>query len=193
MSGYRPITDVWILARSKVKYYGAYPAGFLSRARALLGVRHDDCVLHVCAGKIREYPYAGLGPNDVTLDLDPACQPDLLWDVRHGVPEGPWASVLIDLPYTPDDAERYAPGRNAFPQLNDVLKSALAAIPIGARVGVLDYLWPHAGALGKEVAVVGVGTGRNGRARWFTVWEHVSPTETRDAEAPESTTRSLLE
>jgi hypothetical protein len=30
---YRPITDVWILARPKVKYYGAYPNGFLERAR----------------------------------------------------------------------------------------------------------------------------------------------------------------
>jgi len=29
---YRPITDVWIFARSKVKYFGAYSAGFLSRA-----------------------------------------------------------------------------------------------------------------------------------------------------------------
>jgi hypothetical protein len=29
---YRPITDVWILARSKVKYFG------VSRARAVLGV-----------------------------------------------------------------------------------------------------------------------------------------------------------
>lgn len=35
---YRPITDFWILARPKVKYYGAYPSGFLERARALVGV-----------------------------------------------------------------------------------------------------------------------------------------------------------
>ena len=34
--GYRPITDLWFLARPKVKYYGAYPNGFLERARALL-------------------------------------------------------------------------------------------------------------------------------------------------------------
>ena len=29
---YRPITDVWILGRPKVRYYGAYPSGFLERA-----------------------------------------------------------------------------------------------------------------------------------------------------------------
>lgn len=34
MSSYRPICDLWILARPKVKYYGAYPNGFLERAAA---------------------------------------------------------------------------------------------------------------------------------------------------------------
>jgi hypothetical protein len=58
---FRPIADVWILARSKVKYFGAYPAGFLSRARDLLGVGINDQVLHVCAGKVRKYPYRGFG------------------------------------------------------------------------------------------------------------------------------------
>lgn len=114
---YRPITDVWILARSKVKYYGAYPAGFLHRARALLGVSPDDAILHVCGGKVRDYPYRGLGPNDRTLDLDPACQPNFLQDARDALPRRActcvgyachephlWDAVLIDRPYTPEDA-----------------------------------------------------------------------------------------
>jgi hypothetical protein len=173
MSNYRPLTDVMILARSKVKYYGAYPAGFLGRARHLLGVRPDACVLHVCAGRVRDYPYEGLGPNDITVDLDPETKPDLIWDVRQGVPEGPWDAILMDLPYTPEDAAHYGPGAAAFPSVNDVLKSALSLLPIGGRVGVLDYLWPHPGKLGKEIAVLAVGTGRNGRARWYTVWERL--------------------
>lgn len=63
---YRPITDVWILARPKVKYYGAYPNGFLERARALLGVSPFDPVLHVCGGSAREYPAKprGFGPRE---------------------------------------------------------------------------------------------------------------------------------
>jgi hypothetical protein len=172
---YRPLTDVMILARSKVKYYGAFPGGFLSRARHLLGVRPDDCVLHVCAGKIRDYPFSGLGPNDITLDADPACAPDLLWDIRDGIPPGPWAAILMDLPYTPEDAAHYVPGVAAFPSVNAVLKSALAQLPIGGRVGVLDYLWPQPGTMAKEVAVIAVGTGRNSRARWYSVWEKLDP------------------
>lgn len=178
---YRPICDVWLLARSKTKYYGAYPAGFLGRARDLLGVRASDAVLHVCAGKVREYPYRGLGPNDRTVDLDPETDPDYIRDVRSGLPlppimfDGPvfWPAVLIDRPYSTEDAAHYKPGAESLPPLNPLLKAALAVVPIGHRVGVLDYVWPHPGKKGIERAVVAVGTGRNGRARWFTVWERL--------------------
>lgn len=178
MGNYRPIADVWILARSKTKYYGAFPAGFLHRARHLLGAGPDDAVLHVCGGKVREYPFRGLGERDMTVDLDPATEPDYLMDVRKGIPIGPdgpgqWHSILIDRPYTEADAAKYVPGAEALPDLNKLLKDALLSVPPGHRVGVLDYLWPHPGKVGKEVAVVGVGTGRNARARWFTVFERI--------------------
>lgn len=178
---YRPITDVWILARSKVNYYGAYPAGFLGRARALLGVDPLTPVLHVCGGRVKDYPFKGLGPYDKTLDLDPALNPDFLQDARLPLPsnwfEGikvPWPAVLIDRPYSKDDAAHYAPGADALPEVNLLLKHALQAVGVGGRVGVLDYVWPHPGKLGREVAVVAVGTGRNNRARWFTVFERLA-------------------
>lgn len=174
---YRPICDTWILARSKTKYYGAYPAGFLGRARALLGVNDLDPVLHICGGRVRDYPYKGFGINDKTLDLDPALEPDFLQDARDPFPEpamGQWSAILIDRPYTAQDASHYAPGADVLPDLNDLLKRALRAVPVGNKVGTLDYLWPHPGKLGKEVAVIGVGTGRNGRARWYCVFERLS-------------------
>jgi hypothetical protein len=189
---YRPITDVWILARSKVKYPGAYPAGFLHRARALLGVGPDDAVLHVCAGRVRDYPYEGLGPHDITLDLDPVTDPDLLHDAREALPmrhvrvdtdlaswddAAPpifWDAVLIDRPYTREDAAKYGPGEHALPDANALLKSAIAVVKPGHRVGMLDYLWPQPPQNAKEVAVIAVGTGRNNRARWFTVFRRTA-------------------
>lgn len=181
---YRPICDVWILARPQrlkdgTTYYGSYPRGFLHRARALLGVSPRDAVLHVCAGKVREYPLKGLGKFDKTLDLDPALNPDYLHDARVALPwrdemqYEPWASVLIDRPYTETDAANYVPGADALPPLNPLLKNALGVVPEGGRVGVLDYLWPSPPVFGTEVAAVAVGTGRNSRARWFTVWERL--------------------
>lgn len=191
--GYRPITDVMILARSKTPYYGAFPAGFLHRARALMGVGPADPVLHICGGRVKDYPYSGFGVNDKTLDLDPACHPDFLQDARDPLPfyhcndaaclaclddkwggGHLWNGILIDRPYTEADAAKYAPGEEALPPINDLLKRALERVPLGHRVGVLDYMWPHPGKFGKEVAVTAVGTGRNNRARWFTVFERLA-------------------
>jgi hypothetical protein len=84
---YRPICDTWMLCRGKTGYYGTFPAGFLERARYLLGVTIFDPVLHICGGKVKDYQSGpmkgkGLGPNDRTVDLDPDLNPDFLMDVR---------------------------------------------------------------------------------------------------------------
>lgn len=70
-----------------MKYYGSYPGGFGERARALLGVHITDPVLHVCSGQVKNYPYKrAVGPNDKTLDLDPANAPDYVHDAREPFP-----------------------------------------------------------------------------------------------------------
>jgi hypothetical protein len=171
---------VWLLARAKLKggrkFYGAYPGGYPERARMALGVHIDDPVLHVCSGCIRWYPYArAFGPNDKTLDLDPALEPDYLQCATAPYPAG-FAAVLCDPPYSPEDAKRYAPGAAAYPAPNAILRRGLEAVEIGRRVGILHYVWPAPprATMAKEVFVAAVGTGRNGRARWYTVWERLS-------------------
>lgn len=188
---YRPITDVWIMARSKTKYYGAFPAGFLHRAIQLLGVGRNASVLHVCGGKVREYPFRGFGPNHKTLDLNPKTKPDFLQDAREPFPMrqlgnhrakdvvAPWDAVLIDRPYTDDDADCYVKeglkeGHKVLPSANLLIKNAIAVLPVGGRVGMIDYVWPQPPKNATEVAVIGVGTGRNSRARWYTVFERMS-------------------
>jgi hypothetical protein len=171
---YRPICDTWILARSKVKYYGAYPAGFLHRARHLLAAHIEEPVLHVCSGHLREYPYRGLGLGDKLLDLDPTCEPDYLQDARKVFPasgRGYWKAVLIDRPYTPEDADQYVPGRELLPSANELVKNGIAAVAVGSKVGILDYIWPQPPKNAIEQAVITVMTGRNNRARVFTVFE----------------------
>jgi len=222
---YRPVCDVWILARTKLKkddagnkqsYYGAYPSGFLHRARQLLGVRRTDPVLHVCGGMVKHCLYRGFEENDRTLDLCIETEPDYLMDARQmGVKSGDrfpmviyepggrgekagwyygaaplvdtmladdpnwkpplWPAMMIDRPYTTADHAEYDVPSEVFPRdLNDLLKRALSCVEPGGRVGVLDYLWPSPPIkLAKEVAVIAVGTGRNNRARWFTVFERL--------------------
>lgn len=200
MGNYRPITDLWILGRPKVKYYGAYPNGFLERARALLGVTPLDPVLHVCGGMARQYPAQprGFGPNDRTLDLDPALMPDYLQAAtdplprllagKDGLPLSPdaieslgqaaafcatgWPAILADPPYSELDAEKYAPGGKLYPKPNLILRRMLDAVRPGGRVGMLHYVVPSPPTEGvRFVAVIAVWTGYNQRMRTFSVFE----------------------
>lgn len=193
---YRPICDTWILARSKVKYYGAFPAGFLHRARHVLGVHYNHPVLFVCGGKVREYPYRGFGKFDKTLDLDASLNPDFLQDARDpfplyncgyadcldctdgnfetGVVGHLWSGVLIDRPYTPEDAEHYVPGPSVLPTANELVRNAIKVLPIGGRVGILDYIWPQPPKNATEQALITVVTGRNNRIRAYTVFEKLT-------------------
>lgn len=175
---YRPITDVWMLARAKLKggkrYYGAYLGGFPERARALLGVGINDPVLHVCGGMARLYPYAGgFGANDKTLDLAPECEPDYLQDARDPFPTG-FAAYLADPPYTEADADKYTPGASCFPKPNTILKNAMAALPVGGRVGIIGYILPQPKGA-RFVAAVGIICGFNNRIRVYSVFEKVKP------------------
>jgi len=177
---YRPITDLWILARPKVKYYGAYPSGFLERARALLGVTTDDAVLHVCAGKVRDYPFRGLGKNDKTLDVDPELKPDFHHDCRYSLPirKGGWPAILADPPYSADDAAHYAAGPGKLPVPAGLLCNCLLYVRAGGRVGILHYQWPRPPEkLGrypiKCVALIGVVVGYANNIRAFSVYEKV--------------------
>jgi hypothetical protein len=86
----------------------------------------------------------------------------------------PWGAVLIDRPYTTEDAEHYVPGAQTLPEPNLLIKHGIDAVRIGGKVGMLDYIWPAPPKNAVEVAVVAVGTGRNARARWFTVFERLS-------------------
>lgn len=176
MPSYRPITDTWILARAKLKegraLYGAYPGGFLERARVLLGASINDAVLHVCAGAVRYYPYkGGVGHNDRTLDMAPTFCPDYCQDVRDEWPSGPWRAVLADPPYTIEDSARYLPGPSAFPSPSQILERAWEVIPTGGRVGILHYIVPRPPAPNaKFIAMVSVMVGFNNRVRAFTVF-----------------------
>lgn len=178
MSNYRPICDTWILARPKVKYYGAYPNGFLERAKALLGVNRKDRVLHVCGGAAKQYPaWAALCPNDWTLDLDERLNPDYLWDATKPLPggDGLWDGILCDPPYTLEDAEHYAVHTDLMPKPNALLRNALRSVRDGGRVGMLHYVLPQPPREGvKFVACVGVIVGFNNRMRVFSVFEKVA-------------------
>jgi hypothetical protein len=177
---YRPITDLWLLARPKVKYYGAYPNGFLERARPLLGVTIRDPLLHVCGGSAKLYPNKrrGFGPFDRTVDADATLQPDWVLDVSQNelpTPHGSmwWPSALADPPYTEADALHYKANveGSTMPNANDLLRKMLRVTRPGGKVGMLHYILPQPPADAHFVAAVGVVVGFNNRIRIFSVFE----------------------
>lgn len=192
---YRPITDVWFLARAKLKngekYYGAYLGGFPERARVAIGASLQEPVLHVCGGKARLYPYArGFGPKDKTLDIDPTLDPNFIQDARkpfplaydyrrsdfeHELPEqGLWPGILIDPPYSPEDANHYECGAEVYPSPNLLVKNALEVLPIGKKVGIIHYIVPQCPKNAKFVFFASVVCGFNNRVRGFSVYERIS-------------------
>jgi len=181
VSSCRPITDTWILARPKLtkgyKYYGAYPAGFLERARPMIGATPTDRVLHVCSGMVKKYLYAGgRGKNDFTLDLDSSLKPDFNQDARDPFPPPKkgakcWDAILMDPPYTERDAGFYVPGWTKLPKPNKLVENGINAVKIGGKVGILHYIWPKPPENARCVALISVYVGCNNRGRTFTVFE----------------------
>ena len=170
---YRPICDLWLLARPKVKFYGAYPSGFLERARTIIGCDYNDVMLHVCSGKAKNYPFRGFGQNDRTVDIDESLNPDFVWDVREEIPQGNWDGIVIDPPYTEEHANEYKGGKDLFPNPNKLLKDCINAVKIGKKVGMLHYICPACPKNAKFVACIGVLVGFNNRIRCFSVYERL--------------------
>jgi hypothetical protein len=61
-----------------------------------------------------------------------------------------------------------------LPTANQLVKNAIAVLPIGGKVGILDYVWPQPPKNAIEQAIITVVTGRNNRARLFSVFERMS-------------------
>ena len=183
---YRPITDVWFLARARLKggrkYYGAYLGGFPERARVLIGCGLHEPMLHVCGGMAKHYPYdRGFGTRDETLDLDPATMPDFHRDARDPFPKDTarcpilkWGGILMDPPYSEQDAEKYTVGAMTYPSPNELMRNAMAALPVGRKAGLIHYGLPACPKNAKFVACVGVMCGFNNRIRCFSVFEKTS-------------------
>jgi len=192
---YRPITDVWILARPKSKYFGAYPAGFLRRARDMIGCSNEDQVLHVCSGDIKNYKcgpvcvgnksvthFHGFGHNDITMDLDKNLSPDYVLDARSLLSydqiriENPQIrGVLADPPYNELFAKSYKVGPGVLPSANEIVKHSLTILPVGGRVGILSMQWPrYPKATARQIAIIGVLVGNGNIGRWFAVYERIA-------------------
>lgn len=162
----------WLIGndyRNKSRYYGAYPAGYLERVRALfpdLGVldRVSACeVLHVFSGSLPAGPYARC---DISQDAEFDCS---VYDLPNLCGEHAWKLIFADPPYSAADAKRY--GTPMVDRRKAIAALARVTLPGGFLVW-LDTVWPmHRKAQWRTVGRIGLTRSTNHRVRDITIFE----------------------
>lgn len=159
------VVGTWILGndyRVKSGFYGGYPATYLKRVKALFPDKKN--VLHLFSGKVD----VSIVPGH-TVDINPELKPDFVDDAQSllDVPLDYYDLLLIDPPYSVEDAERY---QTSMVKRNKVMK-ALERCAKGTHIVVLDQvLWNYRKDKVSLEAVVGIVRSTNHRFRVMTIW-----------------------
>ena len=98
-------SGTWLMGqnyRRTANYYGAYPAGYLRRVKALFPDIPVRVQLHIFSGKVND-------PGVDTVDINPELNPTYVDDAQalEGVPLTRYRLIMADPPYSVEDAEHY--------------------------------------------------------------------------------------
>lgn len=160
------ILGMWIMGndyRVKSGYYGGYPAGYLSRIKALFPDKPR--ALHLFAGRVDLETFPG-----VTVDRDIDLDPDFVDDAETltDTPVADFDLVLADPPYSTEDAVHYG---SPMVNRNKVMR-ALTQLKPGAHVVWLDQVLPmYRKTDWSIVARIGMVKSTNHRFRVVTIFE----------------------
>ena len=162
------VVGTWIMGndyRVRSGYYGGYPAGYLRRIAALFPDKRN--VLHLFSGRVN----VAVLPGD-TVDVNPALKPTYVDDAQRleRVPLQTYDLVLVDPPYSVEDAERY---QTTMIKRNSVMR-ALERLSLGTHVVWLDQVLPiyRKDAFDVE-AVIGMVKSTNHRFRVITIFQRI--------------------
>jgi hypothetical protein len=137
-AGHDVLYAVWVLGadyKTRSTLYGAFPHRFLPYLLALFPDVRLEQILHACAGSVKPGPWT-------RLDVHPDRRPDVLgsvYDAPTLLAGRTFPLVIVDPPYSPDDAKRYdtppVDGAKA-------LRALAAVVPPGGHCAWLDTQWP---------------------------------------------------
>lgn len=163
------IVGTWIMGnnyRVKNKYYGGYPAGYQRRIKALFPDKTKP--LHLCSGKVDLSIFGG-----DTVDINPKLKPTYVDNAETltTVPLKKYDVVLVDVPYSEEDAVHYG---TVMLSRNKVLKTLGAGLSVGTHVVWLDQVLPmYRKSEFRIVAVIGIVKSTNHRFRVITIFEKI--------------------
>lgn len=97
------IEGLWIMGNNyrTSGYYGAYPHGYLPRIMSMFPDK--SAVAHLCSGSLPPGQY-------IRIDCNPALKPEICCkaeELSQHIPADFFDLVLIDPPYSQEDAEHY--------------------------------------------------------------------------------------
>lgn len=162
-------SGMWIMGndyRVKSTYYGGYPAGYLKRIKALFPDKNN--VLHLFSGKVDTLTMPG-----ATVDINPDNNPDYVDDAQtlQNVPLETFDLIMVDPPYSIEDAERY---QTTMVKRNKVMDALGKRLSPKSHVVWLDQVLPMYRKTDFKIeAVIGMVKSTNHRFRVVTIFGKV--------------------
>jgi hypothetical protein len=167
------IYGVWYCGTSwqKANYYGQFPATFVKRVTTMFPPK-DFRFLHLCCGRA----FIDYATN---VDIHKLPEVDVQWDVEDPLPfhRNSFDVVLIDPPYSEQDADRYKVKRLIRPK--KVLENCRNVLTDGGWVLWLDEKYPsYRRKEWKICGLIGIVTGFERRVRVLSMFrKHPIPTD----------------
>lgn len=157
------IYGVWYCGTSfqKAVYYGQYPSTFVKRVSAMLeGMR----ILHLCCGRCHI-------DGAVNVDLHQLPEADIRADVENlPFASGSFDAVLIDPPYSEEDAQRYKVKR--LIKTGAVMREARRVLSGNGWLLWLDEKYPsYHRAEWRLKGLIGIVTGFERRSRILSLFQ----------------------
>lgn len=161
---------VWQLGqywKNATRYYGAYPHSFLERVHALFPEIEQRDVLHVFNGSLPKGEYT-------RLDINPACQPELVgsvYDVAQ-LTSRSFRLIVADPSYSAADAKRY--GTKSIDR-GKATRALAQVVKPGGHLVWLDTAWPmYRKELWRYYGAIEIRRSTNQRLRGVSLFERTS-------------------
>jgi len=162
----RVYTGLWACPRPMGRYRGKYPKGYLNRLANFVDFEEAK-ILHLFGGSIIS------NKNSITMDINPDMNPDIVGDVRDGIPLPDESIDIVDVD-PPYDSDFKVYGQKLFGtdyvKPYSFVKEAVRVLKKGGYLCILHQLVYMTPEGCERKGVIAVTTGSNMRIRVLNIF-----------------------